>query len=130
MSHAHASDPSGTKDTPRLAKRPTKPMRGKRLAFTAFVARLESARAPKLVVRMRSAEPALALFAEQGRGGIAGFIQMRHAFAKRLGSRAGIFFGRLCLHDSTFGDILLLLGPEGDAQAVRLVPNRKKKKSS
>ena len=104
-------------------------MRGKRLAFTAYVARLESARVPKLVVRMRSAEPALALFAEQGRGGIAGFIQMRYAFAKRLGSRAGIFFGRLCFHDNTFGDILLLLGLEGDGQAIRLAPNRKKKKA-
>jgi len=54
---------------------------------------------------------------------------MRYAFAKRLGSRAGIFFGRLCLHDSTLGDILLLPGPEGDGQAIRGGPKRKKKKT-
>lgn len=93
-------------------------MRGDGLAFAAFVAGLESARVPKLVVRVRSAEPAITFLAEQRRGGVARLIQMRYTFAKRLGSLAEILFGRLCLHGRTCGDILLLPGLERDGQSI------------
>jgi hypothetical protein len=73
---------------------------------------------PKLVVRVVGAEPPLALLAEQRRGGIARFIQMRDALTKWFGFLAGIFFGRLCFHGRTCGDILLLEALKGDTQAI------------
>jgi len=87
---------------------------------------------PKLVVRVGGAEPALALLAEQRRGGIAGLIQMRDSRAERLGFLAGILFGRLCFHGRTFGDILLLPTLEGDGLSIFLrdVPNRERKDSA
>ena len=45
------------------------------LAFTAFVARLEHAGMPLIIVRVRLAEPALARFAENRGGRVARFVQ-------------------------------------------------------
>jgi len=80
---------------------------------------------------MGSAEPALALLAEERRGGVAGFIEMRDAFARRFGSLAGIFFGRLCFHSRTCGDILLLPALEVDSHPIsRDAPNSRMNKSA
>ena len=103
----------------------------RRSALPAYVARLESARVPKLVVHVGGAEPALAFLTEQRRGGVAGFIEMRDAFAKRFASLAGVFFGRLCFHGRICGDILLLPALEVDSHPIsRDAPNSRMNKSA
>src|SRR5690348_9365764 len=54
------------------------------LAFAAFFAGFDPARVPLLVFGMRSAKPALAIFAEERSGFVAGFVHRRNSFTGSL----------------------------------------------
>lgn len=72
------------------------------LAFAAFLAGLEHARMPLIIVRVDFAKPALAGIAENRRGRVAGLVHAGDTLTQRFGFRAGILFGLLCSHGSTF----------------------------
>ena len=69
-------------DTQILLRANLDSMRREQLAFSTLFARLNPTRVPILILRMRGAEPALALVAENRGRLVAGLIQARNAFAR------------------------------------------------
>src|SRR6266852_4871712 len=80
------------------------------LTFAAFLAGLQVASVPLIVLHMLSAKPALALVAEDCSGLIARLVQAGHSFTGRLCFFVRILAGRFRFHDSTRAAILLPAG--------------------
>jgi hypothetical protein len=71
------------------------------LAFAAFVAGLEMASMPVIIVRVRGAEPAVASVAEDGGGFVAGLVEQGNSLAGGTYGFTRELAGRLCFHSGT-----------------------------
>ena len=71
------------------------------LALASYVAGIEDAGVPLVVLRVRAAKPALAFIAEDLRGHIARLIQTGNRIAGRLRFAGRIFPGWLCSHNES-----------------------------
>lgn len=80
------------------------------LAFAAYVAGIEDAGVPLVVLRVRAAKPALAFIAEDRRGRIARLIQTGNRVAGRLRLAGRIFPGWLCSHGQSLPGFYSELG--------------------